>query len=206
MNKKIIIQIVLIVVAIVLTYLVYDSIMKPVRFNEEVSKRELIIIDKLKDIRTMQIAYKSVYNRYTGSFDTLVDFMKNGKLPIIKKIGNVPDSLTEEQALKMKIVSRDTVYVNAYEEIFGGKKDIDFNTLKIIPSSENKEFGIKAAIITKSSVQVPVFEVTALFDDYLIGMDNQLLINKKTKAKDNNKFEGLKLGSLDEPSTDGNWE
>jgi hypothetical protein len=206
MNKKLIIQIVLIVVAIVLSYLVYDSIMKPVRFNEKVSKREEDIIEKLKDIRTMQIAYKSVNNRYTGSFDTLIDFLQNGKLPIVKKIGNVPDSLTEEQALKRKLVSRDTVYVNAYEELFKGKKEIDLANLKIIPHSENKEFSIKAAIITKSSIQVPVFEVTAKYDEYLIGLDQQLILNKKTKAIDLNRFDGLKLGSLDEPSTDGNWE
>lgn len=206
MNKKLIIQIVLVVVAIVLSYLVYDSIMKPVRFNEQVSKREEGIIDKLKDIRTMQIAYKSVYNRYTGSFDTLIDFLQNGKLPIVKKIGNVPDSLTEEQALKRKLVSRDTVYVNAYEELFKGKKEIDLTTIKLIPHSENKEFSIKADIITKGSIQVPVFEVTAKFDDYLIGLDKQLILNKKTKAIDLNKFDGLKLGSLEEPSTDGNWE
>ncbi len=206
MNKKLIIQIVLIVVAIVLSYMVYDSIMKPVRFNEQVNKREEAIIEKLKDIRTIQVAYKSIYNRYTGSFDTLIDFLKNGKLPIIKKIGNVPDSLTEEQALKMKLVSRDTVYVNAFEELFKGKKEIDLTKLKIIPHSDNKEFSIKAAIITKSSIQVPVFEITAKYDDYLIGMDEQLILNKKTKATDLNRFDGLKLGSLDEPSTDGNWE
>lgn len=206
MNKKLIIQIVLIVVAIVLSYLVYDSIMKPVRFNEQVSKREEDIIEKLKDIRTMQVAYKSVNNRYTGSFDTLIDFLQNGKLPIVKKVGNVPDSLTEEQALKRKLVSRDTVYVNAYEELFKGKKEIDLSNLKIIPHSENKEFSIKAAIITKSSIQVPVFEVTAKYEEYLIGLDQQLILNKKTKAIDLNRFDGLKLGSLDEPSTDGNWE
>ncbi len=205
MNKKNIIQIVLIAIAVVLSYLVYDSIMKPVRFNEEVTKRETIIIEKLKDIRTMEIAYKNVYGRYTGDFDTLIDFLNNGKLPIIKKIGNVPDSLTEEQALKMKIVSRDTVYVNAYKELFPDK-EIDLSKLKLIPHSENKEFSIKAAIITKSSIQVPVFEVTALYDDYLFDLDKQLVLNKKTKASDVNRFEGLKLGSLDEPSTDGNWE
>ena len=205
MKNKNIIQIGLVALALILTYLVYDSIMKPVKFNEEVSKRELVIIDKLKDIRTMEIAYKGVFGKYTGSFDTLVDFIKNGKLPIIKKIGNVPDSLTEEQALKMKIVSRDTVYVNAYEELFAGKKEIDLTTLKYIPNTQ-KEFKIQATVISKSSMQVPVFEVTATYDDYLEGMDKQLLINLKTKATNLNKFGGLKLGSMEEPSTDGNWE
>jgi hypothetical protein len=205
MKNKNILQIGLVTLALILTYLVYDSIMKPVKFNEEVSKKELVIIDKLKDIRTMEIAYKGVYGKYTGSFDTLVDFIKNGKLPIIKKIGNVPDSLTEEQALKMKIVSRDTVYVNAYEELFAGKKEIDLTTLKFIPNTQ-KEFKIQATVISKSSMQVPVFEVTASYDDYLEGMDKQLLNNLKTKATNLNRFGGLKLGSMDEPSTDGNWE
>jgi hypothetical protein len=117
----------------------------------------------------------------------------------------VPDSLTEEQALKMKIVSRDTVYVNAYEELFAGKKEIDLTTLKFIPNTQ-KEFKIQATVISKSSMQVPVFEVTASYDDYLEGMDKQLLNNLKTKATNLNRFGGLKLGSMDEPSTDGNWE
>lgn len=206
MNKKTIYQIVLVLAAIVLAFLIYNSIMNPVRFNQEVDKREAVIIEKLKDIRTMQIAYKGVFGKYTGSFDTLVDFIQNGKMPIIKKIGNVPDSLTEEQALKLKIVSRDTVYVNAYEELFAGKKEIDLKTIKIIPFTDNKEFSIKAAIISKGSVEVPVFEVSTNYEDYLNGLDNRLILNKKTKAKESNKFDGLKLGSLDEPSTDGNWE
>jgi len=205
MKKKNIIQIGLITIALILTYLVYDSIMKPVRFNEEVSRSEEIIIEKLKDIRTIEIAYKGVYGKYCGSFDTLVDFMKNGKMPIIKKIGNVPDSLTEEQALKMKIVSRDTVFVNPYQELFAGKKEIDLSTLKIIPNTQN-EFKIQATVISRSSIQVPVFEVTANYDSYLGKMDEQLVRNLKTKAKDLNRFDGLKLGSMDEPSTDGNWE
>lgn len=207
MKKRNLLQIVLVVIALLLAYLLYESIMKPVRFNEEVSKREAAIIEKLKDIRTMQQTYKSVNGKYAGGFDTLVDFFKNGKLPIIKKIGNVPDTLTEEQALKMKIVSRDTVYVNPYDEIFQGKKPADFlSKISIIPYSDNKEFILKAAIITKSSINVLVFEVSAPYDYYLIGLDKQLVRNLKTKAKDANKFEGLKVGSLDEPSTDGNWE
>ncbi len=205
MKKRNILQIGLVTIAVILAYLVYDSIRKPLKFNDEVIRREEIIIAKLKDIRTMEIAYKNVNGKYTGSFDTLVDFMKNGKLPIIKKIGNVPDSLTEEQALKLKIVSRDTVYVTPYNELFGGKKEVDLATLKFIPNTQ-KEFKIQAAVITKSSIQVPVFEVTAAYNVYLEDLDKQLVRNLTTKARDLNRFDGLKLGSMEEPLTDGNWE
>ena len=32
----------------------------------------------------MQIAYRNVHGKYTASFDTLIDFIENGKIPIIK--------------------------------------------------------------------------------------------------------------------------
>lgn len=44
MKKRNLLQIVLVVIALLLAYLLYESIMKPVRFNEEVSKREAAII------------------------------------------------------------------------------------------------------------------------------------------------------------------
>jgi uncharacterized protein YpmB len=39
---KTIIQIVMVIIIVVLVYLIYDSIMEPVRFNQEVARREAI--------------------------------------------------------------------------------------------------------------------------------------------------------------------
>jgi hypothetical protein len=207
MKYKIVIQVILGIVAISLSYWIYEGIMKPERFKTEVSKRNDAIIEKLKDIRTIQVAYKGVYARYCSSFDTLAIFLEKGKLPLIKKEGNVPDTLTEAQALKMGLVKRDTVYVSAYESLFGSQgKKIDIQKLRYIPFSQNKEFEIKASSVNKGNIQVPVFEVLAPYDSYINDMDEQLVRNLNVKAKDMDRYPGIKLGSLNEPSTDGNWE
>lgn len=122
-NKKtrLILQIFLGVAAVVLAFFIYDSIMKPVRFNSEKDKRVAIVVERLKDIRKVQAAYKSAYGRYIGDMDSLIIFLETGRLPFVKMIGNVPDTLTETEALKMKIISRDTAYDNAYDVLFSDR-------------------------------------------------------------------------------------
>ena len=59
---------------VVLAYLLVDSISQPVKFNKEKAAREQVGIERLKDIRTLQDAYKSVHGKYTDSFDSLKTF------------------------------------------------------------------------------------------------------------------------------------
>ena len=49
-----IIKVFLLVVIIVLAYLVYESVMRPVRFNQEVEKRSAAVIQNLGDGRLLQ--------------------------------------------------------------------------------------------------------------------------------------------------------
>lgn len=198
MKPKSIVQIVLSIVIVALSYFIYESIMKPVRFNKEDGERRLVVIERLKDIRTAQLSFKSVYRRYTGSFDTLLTFLKTGKIPVVKKIGTVPDSLTEAQALKKKIISRDTSYVNAGEELFKDRKDFKIDDLIIIPLSKGDKFIMEAGFIEKGKVSVPVFMVIAPKKTYLVGLDEEMI--------NMNYVKDLQLGSMIEPSTDGNWE
>ena len=68
MNKlvKIIVEILLAVLAVVLVWLIYASIMKPVNFNKEKAAREEVAIQRLKDLRTIEVAFKSVTNHFTA--------------------------------------------------------------------------------------------------------------------------------------------
>jgi hypothetical protein len=61
MKGKTIIQIVLGVVIVALAFLLYSSIMKPVRFENEYNKRRDACAEKLKAIRTLEEAYKVTY-------------------------------------------------------------------------------------------------------------------------------------------------
>ena len=64
MLKKLAVILLLPVLIIVLGYLIVDSISKPVRFNQEKKRREAVAIERLKDIRTLQQAYKTKYGEY----------------------------------------------------------------------------------------------------------------------------------------------
>jgi len=204
---KYLIRVVLLVVIIGLAYLIYNGIQKPIKFKAEHQRRYDIVVENLKDIRTTQIAYKSVYKRFTADFDSLINFVKYDSFPVVKVIGNMDElreiyGLTESQAIRQGRLVRDTSYVLVRDSLFNSDYYID--SLNIIPFSENKLFVLGAREIeTGSKVKVWVFEASALNFEFLAGLDRQLIINLNDKTD----FPGLKVGSLEEVNNNaGNWE
>ena len=70
--------------------------MNPIRFNKERDLREDAIKERLIDIRTAQVAFKSKFGRYTGSFDTLINFVVTDSFPLIYKEGSITDEMIEQ--------------------------------------------------------------------------------------------------------------
>ena len=198
--KKPIIQIILLAIAVVLGYFIYVSIMQPVNFNKEKRAREAVVIQYLKDIRSAEFIYKQLNNKYTGSFDTLIHFMDSAKIPVVKII---PDPHDTTYTLTIS----DTVgYVKVADSLFKDQPNVDYHHINIIPFSGGKKFQLKAGIIKKGGIKVYVFEVKAPYTTYLKGMNKQLIVNLTATRKELHKYPGLKVGSMTEPSTDGNWE
>lgn len=211
-KMKTVIQIVLIVAAIVLGYLIYNSVKTPLDFEKAKKERYDKVVERLKDIRKAELAYKDVHGQFTGSFDTLIDFVKTGQLPFIRKIGMLTDSMidagwTEETAIKKGKIIRDTVRVAVLDTIFG--KSYDVEQLKYVPVTDTvAEFHLGATIIeTGSGIRVPVFEAKVHNNTILKDLDKQLIINLNDRARTNEKYPGLKVGSLEEANNNaGNWE
>jgi hypothetical protein len=180
--------------ALVTAYFAYVSIDEPIKFDQEKKRRYNRVVERLKTIRDWQMAYKSVNKVYTPSFDTLVDFINTGQFSVVKALGTVPDTLSEAEAVKLGIVTRDTVLVAVRDSLF--KDGGDINRIRIIPFSNDVEFSMEAGMIEKGSVQVPVFEVFAR-NEYIFP-DIEPVYYKL--------HEGLKVGSMTDPSTSGNWE
>ncbi|MCR5454994.1 MAG: hypothetical protein K6F33_08420 [Bacteroidales bacterium] len=211
---KIIIHVVLVAVIAFLAYMLWDSIMQPIRFQKQADWRHGLTVQKLKDIRDAQVAYKSVYGAYTGSFDSLENFVQNGKLKIVKAIGNIPDSfydkyprkLAETKAIEAGIVKRDTVVVNCYDSLCKGNYKVA--DLRKVPVVQNKEFEMEMDTIeTSSKAKITVFEARTPYEDYLKGLDNQEVINLIDEAQTLGRYPGLKVGSLKEFNNNaGNWE
>lgn len=78
--------------------------------------------------------------------------------------------------------------------------------LSIIPFSDGQEFEMAADTIDRGGVLVHVFQVLAPYEAFCKGMDKQRVINLIAKMEDTDRYPGLKLGSLTEASTNGNWE
>ena len=203
MNWKMCLQVVLFLVIVVLCYLIFDSIQQPVRFNNEVSRREGQVIKRLKDIRTAQLAFKSEHGFFANDFDTLISFIKHGDFTIVKQIG-------DEDALADGLISeiiRDTVRVAILDSIFPPQFNAD--SLRYVPyGAVGSEFFIGATELeTNSGVWVQVFEASAENNVFLNGLDPQLLVNYNDTREKMAGFAGLRVGSLTETTNNaGNWE
>ena len=198
------IALLLIPINILLVYFVYNSINSEVKFQKVSKERLAENIQKLKDLRQVQISYKKVHNTYANNFESLIDFLENDSMPIVKAIGETPDTLTDAQALELNIISRDTTYVLAKETVFDAaylnsrenRFPLNINNLISVPNSDVK-YLIDAGQVEKGKVLVQVFEISTTYGAILSGLDAE------NKSYDLNSL--LKVGSMDEASLNGNW-
>lgn len=86
------------IIAIVLLIVNVRSILSPIEFEEVREKRDSAVIARLIDIKNAQVEYKGQYGRYTNNFDTLISFLKNYKLPVVKKAYELNDMQLESVA------------------------------------------------------------------------------------------------------------
>lgn len=203
---KTLIQVILGVLMIVLAYLSVNSILEPLDFKKEQEHRYKVVVDKLKDIRKAQFAFKDVNGRYTGSFDTLINFVKYDSFPVVFKKGEIPEEMlgqiTEKEAIAKGLIIRDTTRVNVLDSLF--KKGYPIDSFSYIPFSSGKHFSMaQGVIVTSSKLKVNVFEVKAPSKYILEGLDMQEIVN----FNDGWEYKGLKAGSLEEANNGaGNWE
>ena len=208
-----VIQILFVLIIIVLGYLIVESIMEPIRFNQEVETRERATIDRLIDIREAQKAYKDVYKKYTSSFDTLIAFVDTGSFTLVKAEGDIPEDWLDEmgfdkareKALREGVISREPIQVPVLDSLFNPGFSTD--SLRYVPFTEGVTFVMNAGeLLTSSNLTVQVVETFCIYDDLLNGMDRQLVVNYKDERMKIVGFEGVKFGSMEEGTLTGNWE
>lgn len=207
-----VIQIVLFIAAVALTYFIYQSIQRPIDFGKAKDARYEATVAKLKDIRKAQLAYKDVFGQFTGSWDTLIHFVQYDSVRNVRAIGELTDSMieakiNEKKAIEMGLIIRDTVRESVVDALFGGNYDAE--SLRLVPvPGEPTEFHLGQTIITTGSgIKVPVFEAKAHNNVILRGLDEQLIINLNDTRRTNEKYPGLRVGSLTETTNNaGNWE
>ncbi len=229
MNKavKTVISILLLFVIAGLVYAIVQSVMEPVKFNKQVDQRKEVGIQRLKDLRTLQTAYKSVNGKFTADFDSLTNFYNTGKMAVVMQIGSNDDSLavvntervrkanrniTPEQMLSLyrqgqRLVFSITNEIPVKDTLFNGRSDFNVDSLRYIPFSGKQEVEMDAVVKKVSGVDVPLFEAKMPYKKLLKGLDNQLRINLDADCRASNRYEGLQVGSISAPNNNaGNWE
>ncbi|MFO7574686.1 MAG: hypothetical protein R6W67_05975 [Bacteroidales bacterium] len=208
---KAVINILLTVVIVVLVYLLYESIMDPIRFNNEKDRREEAIKERLIDIREAQILFRQKYGHYTGSFDTLINFIKNDSIPVVYREGQITDEMvskgmTEKEAIKQNLIIRDTTFIAITDSVFSINYPID--SIRFVPIVRGAQFEMEAAAVeTGSRVVVQVFEASVLNNVFLQGLDKQLITNYNVLRNEITGFPGMRVGNVKEPNNNaGNWE
>lgn len=207
-----VIQVLLFVAAVALAYFIYQSIQRPITFERERTARYSATIERLKDIRKAQVAFREVNGRFTGDWDTLINFVKYDSLRIVRRIGTLTDSMvekgiTERRAMQMGLIIRDTIRESVLHTVFGD--NFNAEALKIVPIPDTTAFFYLGAtvITTGSGIKVPIFEARAHNNVILRDLDRQLVINLNDQRRMQNRYPGLKVGSLIETNNNaGNWE
>lgn len=219
------------VAALVLVWMLYRSIMGPIEFDEQKQVRDAKVIERLKDIREAQQAFRNMHEgKYAGSFEELIDFVENSKMPMIMKVGTITDDQLEKGITEKKAVAminkakktgnwkeveaaglmdfkRDTTWISVKDTLFK-RAGFVADSLQYVPFGNGAKFSLDTASqISKSGAPIYLFESKAPFDVYLNGLDRQEIINLNDAAGKMNRYAGLQVGSIDAANNNaGNWE
>ena len=217
-----------------LVYVIVNSIMQPVRFNKEKDFRQSVAVQQMKDIRTLQVAYKGETGKFAPTIDSLKQFYNTGDMSVIMQIGSADDSVAVahtdvvkkspafknlkgndlNQALYQAYLAGDNNLVFTVankipvrDTLFNDRTDFNVSTLDEIPFSNGDKVIMEEIVKTVSGVPVPLFEAKMPYKSLLKGLDNQLRINLDAEQRDMNRYEGLQVGSITAPNNNaGNWE
>lgn len=206
---KKILQIVLWAVGLFFCFMIYKSVTGPIEFNKIKTERYTAVISKLKDIRDAQEAHRVVTGKYAANFDDLTKFIENAKFTITSQRDTSwveYDKAFKIDVLKQGVVVDTLGYVSVKDSLF--KNSDRYKDLRYVPMAENpkEEFVMKTASLDKNGYSASVFEVSVPKSKVLWGLDQNEVSREIVKnSVEDVKGADIKVGSLEELSTNGNW-
>ena len=207
-KMKTIFQIVLWIVCVFLGYMIYRSVTGPIEFDKVKKERFAEVIERLKDIRNAQEAYRSVNGRYANNFNDLVAFVDTGSYTITQQRDSSYmefDRVYQIDMLKEVTIIDTLGFVAVKDSLF---KDSDryMQMMNVPYAANNEQFTMKSDIVEKGGYKAPVFEAKVAKSVVLYDQPQDLLAreNAQISVEEVNGTE-IKVGSLTEVSTSGNW-
>ena len=180
---KIILPIMIITLSVWLTKIILD----PINFEKERDYRYNFIKEKLIDIRSAQLAYKEKNGQFTHNFEELIMFVKTDSFVLVEKTDTLIEyynDMYREYQFKDTMLIDTLGKVSILDSLFTQKYPID--SLSYVPPMNKVKFILRAGVVNKSKIDVPVFE-----------------------AKDPQPYDIKKpliIGSMTEANLNGNWQ
>jgi len=209
---KLILQLLLWLVIIFLGWKLYNSVIGPVEFNKIKEQRYAKVIKNLKDIKSAELAHNEITGKFTGSFDSLIRFIDTAQFANVERRDTSYADVAKNKAFGIsegyyiEDIILDTLgFTPVKDSLFGSS--IRYKTMMNIPiEGIDAKFELKAGSLDKSGTVYSVFESKVSKDVILQGLDKDLLLQEKQVVS----VEGvngpdIKVGSMTEVNTSGNW-
>ena len=200
------------VLILVFASLLFKSIYNEIKFDEVKNARYQVVIKNLKDIRDTQIAHRTVKGVFQDNWDSLVKFVEIDSFTITqRRDSSVLDKEMTKRYGGVKtykdIVIVDTLgFVSVKDSLFGF--DDRYLSMMNVPFSKNDQtkFELNAGFLNQNGIDIPVFESfvrkrVILHDQSL----NLVLKENQVQSVDGVNGPTLKIGSMNEVNTNGNW-
>ena len=194
--------------AIFFSVMDYQVIEEELLNEQQRQKVKVHVVQRLKDIRKVEVAHKKEKGYYAASFDSLMHFLNNGKLTLIKRLGALPDSaatdelareygiiqkmpagMTDAEVVAAGMIVRDTLLVDVKPQIFDADDAGNRKTVLYTDSLPYVPFGNHMFTIQTGTVETG-------------GVNQQTILIQDPDPFDK-KF---MIGSLTEAGTTGNWK
>ncbi len=211
-----VISIILWVVILFLGYSLYKSIIGPVEFNKVKKVRYAKVIENLKDIRVSELAYQEIEGRFTGDFDSLVQFLDTAKYAIIQRRDTSYADVEKNKAFgldaqkggyyKEEIIIDTLRFASVKDSLFGSSDR--YKTMMNIPLdiAKGEKFELKAGKYEKNESLYSVFEASVA-KSLILSDQNPDLINQENQLISVDGINGptVRVGSMNDIDTSGNW-
>ena len=192
--------------------LLFTSIYDEIKFDEVKNSRYQVVIKNLKDIRDTQLAHRTVKGVFQDNWDSLVKFVEIDSFTITQRRDS---SILDKEMTKRyggvktykDIVIVDTLgLVSVKDSLFGF--DERYLNMMYVPFSKDDQtrFELQAGFLNQNGIDIPVFEAfvkkrVILYDQSL----NLVLKENQVQSVDGVNGPSLKIGSMNEVNTNGNW-
>jgi len=211
-NKKKFLLYGLCVFILIFSYLTYSSISDVIQFDKIKNYRYQSVIKNLKDIRDSQLAHRTIHGHFENNWDSLVKFIQRDSFTITQRRDSsvIDRDLTKRYGgvkTYKDIIIVDTLgFVSVKDSLFG--EDRGFLNMMYVPFAKTNttKFQLKAGFLNQNGIDIPVFESKVMKKVILYDQEYDLIFKEnQVQSVDGVNGSSLKIGSMNEVNTNGNW-